>query len=110
MTTRSKAKFATAITAAVASVLGVAAPASAVPAAPVGVEVMAPRNCTSYWTTSKANMRDRPTLSGKVIGSIPKGTCLRWLNASFDKRDVYWIKTTYNGKTGWVSAMNLDTL
>ena len=49
---------------------------------------------------SGLNMRDKPSSDGKVFIEIPKGTSLN-LETSGSKD---WFKTSYAGKTGYVSA------
>jgi ElaB/YqjD/DUF883 family membrane-anchored ribosome-binding protein len=46
------------------------------------------------------NMRDKPSLDGKVLIEVPKGTSLN-LETSGSKD---WFKTSYAGKTGYVNA------
>lgn len=45
------------------------------------------------------NLRDTPSSAGKVILTIPDGTMLDITSAQGQ-----WYKTTYQNKTGWVSA------
>lgn len=45
------------------------------------------------------NLRDTPASTGKVLGTIPKGTIIDLLTLQNN-----WYKTTYQSKTGWVSA------
>ncbi|MFI8631132.1 SH3 domain-containing protein [Microbacterium sp. NPDC077663] len=50
-------------------------------------------------TTAALNLRDQPSTSGKVMVVIPKGT-----KVTVTASSGIWRKTTYQGKTGWVSS------
>lgn len=55
--------------------------------------------------TGDVNLRDKPSLKGKVITGIPQGTLMEYLDkTSTDDRGVKWYKVRYNGKKGWVSS------
>ncbi|WP_407312626.1 N-acetylmuramoyl-L-alanine amidase [Desulfosporosinus sp. SB140] len=45
------------------------------------------------------NLRDTPSSTGKILGTIPKDTTIDLLSLENN-----WYKTTYQTKTGWVSA------
>ncbi|MDR3542540.1 MAG: N-acetylmuramoyl-L-alanine amidase [Desulfosporosinus sp.] len=45
------------------------------------------------------NLRDTPSTTGKTLVTIPEGTTIDLLNLQNQ-----WYKTTYQSKTGWVSA------
>ncbi|MDQ7092370.1 N-acetylmuramoyl-L-alanine amidase [Desulfosporosinus sp. PR] len=45
------------------------------------------------------NLRDTPASTGKVLVTIPKGASIDLLTLQNN-----WYKTTYQGKTGWVSG------
>jgi uncharacterized protein YgiM (DUF1202 family) len=62
----------------------------------------------SPYTTAVANLRSSPSLSGKIKGSIPAGKCVPLSSVKWDSRGVFWVYTTYKGKSGWVSSRNLD--
>lgn len=59
------------------------------------------------YATGRCNIRKTPELDGKKIGSMKKGTKLRYLGKrGEDDRGVYWYKVrTESGKTGWVSEV-----
>lgn len=63
---------------------------------------------STYTTTGSCNMRTGPGLDYDVILSMKKGIKLTSSDAATDERGVKWIKTSYNGKTGWVSTNNLS--
>lgn len=54
-----------------------------------------------YTNTDALNLRDAPGISGKVLLTIPKGTKLAVTEMNADST---WAKTSYNGKSGWVST------
>lgn len=56
-------------------------------------------------STAKLNLRQKATTASKVLGSVPKGAIFE-LKASSGK----WKKTTYAGKTGWVSSVYLKSI
>lgn len=43
------------------------------------------------------NMRNQPSMSGSIIGSVPKGQKVTLIQKTTDK----WYKVSYNGKTGY---------
>lgn len=45
------------------------------------------------------NLRDTPTSTGKILSTIPEGTIIELID-----QQNQWYKTTYQSKTGWVSA------
>ena len=62
---------------------------------------------TKYKTgklTWKANLRAKPSLSGKHVITVPKGATVKILGKKkADSRGIYWYKASYKGKTGWIS-------
>ncbi|MGA6095253.1 SH3 domain-containing protein, partial [Microbacterium sp. NPDC079356] len=50
-------------------------------------------------TTAALNLRDQPSTSGKILVVIPKGTKVTTTASS-----GIWRKTSFQGKTGWVSS------
>lgn len=50
-------------------------------------------------TASSLNFRSKPSTSSTSLGLFPSGTILEITEIAEEK----WGKTTYNGKTGWVS-------
>lgn len=54
---------------------------------------------TNYQTTAVLNLRSTASISGKVLGYIPKGKIVK----ATEKSGI-WFKVTYGGKTGWVSS------
>ncbi|MDT3317899.1 SH3 domain-containing protein [Microbacterium sp. KSW4-11] len=50
-------------------------------------------------TTSALNLRQTPSTSGKILVVIPKGT-----KVTITASSGIWRKTTFQGKTGWVSS------
>nr|DAO30467.1 MAG TPA: SH3 domain protein [Caudoviricetes sp.] len=55
-------------------------------------------NVTGKTTASALNLRSGAGTSTPVIGSIPKGT-----SVTITQQSNGWGKTTYGGKTGWIS-------
>ena len=54
----------------------------------------------------KSFIRSSPSLSGKDLGTLPKGSSATYLGeSSTDFRGVVWYKISYGSKTGWVSSM-----
>ena len=52
----------------------------------------------------KCNMRDKPSLSGRHVITVPKGGKVKLLGKKkADSRGIYWYKASYKGKTGWIS-------
>jgi len=49
------------------------------------------------------NLRDTPSISGKLLLTIPQGTTIDILDTQGQ-----WYKTTYQNKTGWVSAAYVE--
>ncbi|TGE33527.1 N-acetylmuramoyl-L-alanine amidase [Desulfosporosinus sp. Sb-LF] len=45
------------------------------------------------------NLRETPSSTGKLLVTIPKDTTIDLIN-----QENHWYKTTYQSKTGWVSA------
>ena len=59
-------------------------------------------------------IRSTPSLSGKDLGTLPKGASATYLgDTKRDDRGVAWYYISYKGTTGWVSSMythlNSDT-
>lgn len=55
------------------------------------------------------NMREKPDVGAKVLVRIPYGTAINYQSNAeggaaivTEGMDGYWVKTTFNGKTGWV--------
>ena len=56
-------------------------------------------------TGGNTNIRNKPNLSGKDIGTLPKGASAKYISKSEpDERGVVWYKISYKGVTGWVSS------
>ena len=52
------------------------------------------------------NIRSRPSLSGKDLGTLPKGKSATYLDETeLDDRGVAWYYISYKDTTGWVSSM-----
>ncbi|MBO2516561.1 MAG: hypothetical protein CW338_04675 [Clostridiales bacterium] len=81
-----------------------AAPASTPTAAPTATQtaapVQTPQTVQNYGrvNTSSSSLNLRQTVGGKVIGYIPRGTVIPLLELTGS-----WYRTTYNGKSGYVS-------
>ena len=56
-------------------------------------------------TAEGLNLRDAPSLQGKVIDVLSRGIVVEWLDSSGDD---YWRKISYSGKTGWASHKYLQ--
>ena len=66
--------------------------------------VISGKKGTYYEATATTNYRDKPSVKkGKKLGSFSKGYKI----TSFTKVNSSWIKTTYNGKTVYVSTKYL---
>lgn len=57
----------------------------------------------SYYTTTSLNARAGWGTSYKVVKSIPKAKAIK-VTAKKKINGIYWYKTTYGGKTGYVSG------
>jgi uncharacterized protein (TIGR02594 family) len=51
-------------------------------------------------TADALNVRETPSLQGKVIDVLNRGTVVNWLDSSGDD---YWRKISYSEKNGWAS-------
>ena len=51
------------------------------------------------------NIRSTAGLSGKILGTFPKGATADLLASATDGRGMTWYKITYKNVTGWVSSM-----
>ncbi len=60
----------------------------------------------------KSNIRTKPSLNGKILGTFPKGAEGTHVDkkTSVDSRGVTWYKVKYNGMTGWVSSAYTTTV
>lgn len=77
---------------------GVSAPASALPVVESRVVTL---NCGIYLHTyAKTTIRSKASSKGKVVGTIPRGKCVKWTADACGG----WFKVNYNGKVGWVSS------
>lgn len=55
--------------------------------------------------TASVTVRSSPSLSGRELGTLSKGTTAEYADkSSYDSRDVEWYKIYYDGGTGWVSS------
>ena len=57
----------------------------------------------------KSNIRTQASLTGKVLGTFPKGAEATHLDSATDGRGVKWYKIKYDGITGWVSSAYTST-
>lgn len=56
-------------------------------------------------TTGSVNVREKPSLDAKNLGSLAKGATAQFLGASAkDDRGVMWYKIAYKNGSGWVSS------
>ena len=55
--------------------------------------------------TGGLNLRDTPSPTGKALVTIPKGTTIDLI-----EQQGQWYKTTYQSKTGWISAAYVTPL
>ena len=55
-------------------------------------------------TTGSLNIRDKASLSGKILGTVPKGKTVDCTNAMRDENGTMWFLITYAGKVGWISS------
>ena len=51
-------------------------------------------------TAEGLNLRDVPSLQGKIIDVLGRGTVVEWLDSSGDD---YWRKIKSSGSVGWAS-------
>lgn len=58
-------------------------------------------------TTADLNMRNKASLSGKIILVIPKGKKVEYLGSAGTSNGYTWSKVKYNGKTGYVASKYL---
>ena len=58
----------------------------------------------------KSNIRSKASLTGKVLGTFPKGAEATHLDSATDARGVRWYKIKYDGITGWVSSAYTSTV
>ena len=57
----------------------------------------------------KCSLRDKPSLSGRHVITVPKGATVKLLGQKkADSRGIYWYKASYKGKTGWISNATDD--
>ncbi|WP_417878497.1 SH3 domain-containing protein [Vibrio sp.] len=56
----------------------------------------------SLYATANVNMRQEPSVSGKIITSIERGKTVTALNYRSG-----WFSVSYNNRTGWVSEQYL---
>jgi hypothetical protein len=111
MMRNSKLRLATTISAITLSICA-AAPAVAAPALTAHSYPLVGNaaTCDLSWkwqTTTTVNLRNAPTLRGSIKGTVPSGACLVASDTGTDSRGVMWIYTSYRGKSGWISTMNL---
>ena len=59
-------------------------------------------------TIADLNMRNKPSLSGKIILTIPKNTKVEYLDNAGISNGYTWSKIKYNGKTGYVASKFLS--
>ncbi|MFD3447902.1 SH3 domain-containing protein [Microbacteriaceae bacterium 4G12] len=55
-------------------------------------------------TASVLNVRTKPSLSGKIMGNLKKGS-----KVNIESTNGSWLKLTYNGKIGYVSKQYITT-
>ena len=53
--------------------------------------------------TGREYLRQTPNQNGKQLGTVAKGTTLKYYAVSTDSRGVDWYLVHYSGNTGWVS-------
>ena len=58
----------------------------------------------------KSYIRSKASLTGKVLGTFPKGAEATHLDSATDVRGVRWYKIKYDGITGWVSSAYTSTV
>ena len=54
--------------------------------------------------TGDLNMREKPDVNAKSLGTVYKGSEYEILDEAQDSRPVTWYKITANEKTGWISS------
>ena len=55
-------------------------------------------------TTGNVHMRDKATINGKILLTVPKGKTVKCTAIQYDENGVIWFLITYAGKVGWVSS------
>ena len=64
------------------------------------------KGCKKVLASGRCNIRKKPCLSGKDVGTLKKGETLKCQGVRrVDSRGVYWYKVKYNGGTAWVSSV-----
>ncbi|AIY07036.1 peptidase M15 [Planococcus sp. PAMC 21323] len=62
-----------------------------------------PEKQVTYVTIDQLNMRSKPSVSGLIIGSIPKGGKVEYMS-----KEGTWYKVKYGSKAGWVNSAYLS--
>ena len=55
-------------------------------------------------TTGSLHIRDKATINGKILGTIPKGKTVKCTAIQRDENGIIWFLITYAGKVGWISS------
>ncbi len=58
----------------------------------------------TYVTIDNLNLRLTPSMSGKVITTMPKGTAVQATGNTEQSDGVFWRQVIYNTKSGWCSS------
>lgn len=87
-------------------------PSKSVTITGVDIPTPPPTYAVPKWTTDVLRVRDAPTTSGKVLGSIPKGTRIQVLASGQQVANGYtWWKVIGGTPTlGWVAGAYLTDI
>ena len=55
-------------------------------------------------TTGNVHMRDKATVKGKALQTVPKGKTVKCTAIQRDENGTMWFLVTYAGKVGWISS------
>ena len=55
-------------------------------------------------TTGDVRMRNKATVSGKALLTVPKGKTVKCTAIQRDENGTMWFLITYAGKVGWISS------
>ena len=58
----------------------------------------------SVKTTGNVRMRNKATVSGKALLTVPKGKTVKCTAIQRDENGTMWFLITYAGKVGWISS------